>query len=130
MDTHNQSDEDEQGSVERGSPRGQSQLEIMNLLLGTEDVCVIGVEQKHSSNRVHVETLSDEVPCPHCGAFGEPIGRFERDIVEPELFFDKKVIFVWHVRRSRCQDPMCEVTTYDDTLPAIGSASYSNRGKQ
>ena len=123
-------DDDERIAYEGDGPSAQSQLEIMNVLLGTEDVRVIGVEPKHSSQRVLVETFDEEETCPTCGSPADPSGRPVRELIDPERLFGKVIIFVWHSRRWRCTNPQCLMTTFEDELPPVGSARNAQRSKQ
>ena len=123
-------DDDEWIAYEGEGPSGQSQLEMMNMMLGTEDVHFIGLEPKHRSHRVHVETVDEEAACPICGAPADPVGRPVRELVDPERFFGKVVIFVWHARRWRCPNPECVTTTFEDELPPVGSARNAQHRKQ
>ena len=70
VDIDDLDDDDEWIAYEGEGPSGQSQLEMMNMMLGTEDVHFIGLEPKHRSHRVHVETVDEEAACPICGRFG------------------------------------------------------------
>ena len=130
MDIDELDDDDEWIAFEGDGPSGQTQLEIMNVMLGTEDVHVIGVEPKHSSNRVHIETVDEEATCPTCGYPADPVGRPVRELVDPERLFGKVIIFVWHARRWRCPNPECRTTTFEDELPPVGSARNAQRSKQ
>jgi hypothetical protein len=94
MDIDELDDDDEWIAFEGDGPSGQSQFEIMNVMLGTEDVHVIGLEPKHRSHRVLIETFDEEAACPTCGSPGEPTGRPVRELVDPERLFGKVVIFV------------------------------------
>ena len=102
----------------------------MNVMLGTENVHVLGVEPKHSSHRVLVETVEEEATCPTCGSPADPSGRPVRELVDPERLFGKVVIFVWHGRRWRCPNSECATTTFEDELPPLGSARNAQRPKQ
>jgi transposase len=130
MDIDELDDDDEWIAVEDEIPRGQSQLEMLNLMLGTEDVHFIGLVPKHRSHRVLIETLEDEATCPVCGTSAVLAGRPVRDIVDPEPYFGKVVIFEWHVRRWRCPNPECSTDTFEDELPPVGSARNAKRRKQ
>jgi len=123
-------DDDEWIAFEGEVPTGQSQLEIMNVMLGTEDVHFIGLEPKHRSHRVLIETFDAEASCPACGQEAEPVGRPVRELVDPERLFGKVVIFVWHARRWRCANPECAATTFEDELPPVGSARHAQRRQQ
>ena len=123
-------DDDEWIAYKGEGPSGQSQLEMMNMMLGTEDVHFIGLEPKHRSHRVHVETIDEEAVCPTCGTPADPVGRPVRELVDPERYFGKVVIFVWHARRWRCPSPECATTTFEDELPPVGSARNAQRRKQ
>ena len=130
MDIYGLDDDDEWIAYEGEGPSGQSQLEMMNMMLGTEDVHFIGLEPKHRSHRVHVETIDEEAVCPTCGTPADPVGRPVRELVDPERYFGKVVIFVWHARRWRCPNPECATTTFEDELPPVGSARNAQRLKQ
>ena len=130
MDIDDLDDDDEWIAYEGDGPSGQSQLEMMNMMLGTEDVHFIGLEPKHRSQRVHVETIDEEAVCLTCGSAADSAGRPVRELVDPEPFFGKVVIFVWHARRWRCPNPECIVTTFEDELPPVGSARNAQRRKQ
>ena len=130
MDIDDLDDDDEWIAYEGDVPGEQDQFEFMNVLLGTEEVHVIGVEPKHRSNRVHVETFDEEATCPACGAPADPVGRPVRELVDPERMFGKVVIFVWHGRRWRCPNPECAMTSFEDQLPPLGSARNAQRRKQ
>ncbi len=129
MDIDDLDDDDECVAYEGDGPGGQSQLEIMNVMLGTEGVHVIGIEPTHSSHRVFVETVEDEAMCPTCGSPSVPSGRPVRELVDPEPLFGKMIIFVWHGRRWRCPNPDCATTTFEDELPPVGSARHTQRRK-
>jgi hypothetical protein len=75
MDIDDLDDDDDWIAYEGDVPSGQSQLEMMNIMLGTQDVHVIGVETKHRSHRVLVETVDVEATCPTCGSPADPVGR-------------------------------------------------------
>ncbi len=130
MDIDDLDDDDEWIAYEGDGPSGQSQLEMLDMMLGTEEVHFIGLEPKHRSHRVHVETVDEEATCPTCGSPADPVGRPVRELVDPELFFGKVVIFVWHARRWRCPNPECGTTTFEDELPLVGSARNAQRRKQ
>jgi len=130
VDIDDLDDDDEWIAYEGEGPSGQSQLEMMNMMLGTEDVHFIGLEPKHRSHRVHVETVDEEAACPTCGSPAVRVGRPVREVVDPERFFGKVVIFVWHARRWRCPNPECGTTTFEDELPPVGSARNAQRRKQ
>ena len=130
VDIDDLDDDDEWIAYEGEGPSGQSQLEMMNMMLGTEDVHFIGLEPKHRSHLVHVETVDEEAACPTCGTPADPVGRPVRELVDPERFFGKVVIFVWHARRWRCPIPECGTTTFEDELPPVGSARNAQRRKQ
>jgi len=76
MEIDDLDDDDEWIAYEGDGPSGQSQLEMMNAMLGTEDVHVIGVEPKHSSHRVLVETVDEEATCPTCGSPADPANSY------------------------------------------------------
>ena len=86
--------DDEWITCEGEMPTGQSQLEIMNVMLGIEEVHFIGLEPKHRSHRVLIETFDAEASCPVCGQEAEPVGRPVRELVDPKRLFGKVVNFV------------------------------------
>jgi len=115
-------DDDDEWIAHDADFSGQSQTEMRDMMLGTDTVHVIGLEPKHRSHRVLIETFDEEASCPECGTTGVPAGRPVREVVDPEPFFDKVVVFVWHARRWRCPNPECATATFEDELPAVGSA--------
>jgi hypothetical protein len=123
-------DDDDEWIAHEDFPTGQNETEMRDVMLGTEDVHVIGLEPKHRSHRVLIETVDDEAPCASCGTPGVPAGRPVRELVDSEPFFGKVVIFVWHVRRWRCPNPECSMSTFEDELPPVGSARHAQRRKQ
>jgi hypothetical protein len=75
------------------------------LLVGLEDVCVLGVEDGGDGTplMVHVESTARRSGCPECGLFGWSKDRPKVTLVDLPCF-GRPTRLVWHKHRLCCPD--------------------------
>lgn len=106
-------------------PTGQSDNEMLEIMLGLNGARVIDAVSKPEVFRAVIETRDETSACPSCGTLAVADGRRVLEHVDPLEAFGRTVVFEWHVRRWRCP-AACGELSWEETLPPVGSAQ---RGK-
>ncbi len=95
----------------------------MAIMLGLGDGRVLGVGEDDEGLVAEVETGLDPatVRCPHC--FGPVVadGIEEREQERPPTF-GRATLFVWMLRRFRCENAGCPVGSFVEELPPVKPA--------
>ena len=99
---------------------------MAEVMLGVRGVHLIGVEEGLKVVRVVIESLAEEASCPKCGRAGELYDRPVREL-EDAPAFGRPLVFEWHTRRWQCPNHLCDVETWDEELPPVGSAQGPER---
>lgn len=88
------------------------------VVLGLEGFRLVAVDEHDGELELAVETTSDLVGCPGCGAVAWAHGR--RPVRVRDLpVGGRPTTLIWIKRLWRCRYPRCETRTWSETSPAI-----------
>jgi hypothetical protein len=91
------------------------------MIPGTRLLDVVG---KPRSVWIHYETTIEATSCSVCGHPAMMDGRLTKE-GPSRLMTTRKCFYVWHVRRWRCPEPGCVVSTWTEDDPLMGPGDVS-----
>lgn len=96
---------------------------IAEILLGLEDVNLIGVEDIVERGikltlRVHIECRGERPKCPVCSGESYSKGTYLVELTDLPCF-GRAVRLIWHKRRWICKDVSCPAPSWGDVDPRI-----------
>jgi len=99
-------------------------------LLGLDGFVVLCAIEVDGELHQRIETTADRIGCPSCGVLAVPHGR-RRVWVRDLPAGGRPVALCWSKRIWRCQEPMCERTSWSERSAAIAPrASLSERARR
>lgn len=93
---------------------------LAEALLGLDGFRVMAVQETAAEVVIRVETIRRLVGCPGCGVQATAHDRMAVEFRDLPVF-GRPARIVWHKRRWRCEEPLCERRTWTETSPAFSS---------
>ena len=103
----------------------QNASRIAEILLGLEDVNLIGVEDLDDEGvklplRVHIECRGERPKCSVCGGESYSKGTYRVELNDLPCF-GRPVRLIWHKRRWICRDVSCPAPSWSDVNSQIAA---------
>ena len=99
---------------------------VAEVMLGLPGFRVLDAEQQEAELVLVVETIPTLIGCPQCGVVATAHDRMAvayRDLPA----FGRPVRLVWRKRRFRCDEQLCEASTWTETSPLLASRCVLTR---
>jgi transposase len=103
----------------------ENPIRIAEILLGLDDVNLIGVEDHLDQGvklplRVHIECRGQRPKCPVCSGQSYAKGTYLVELYDLPSF-GRPVRLIWQKRRWVCKDPQCSVGSWGDVDSRIAA---------
>jgi transposase len=95
-------------------------------LLGLPGLRVLEVAEGPEELVVTVESTATLVGCGRCGLRAEAQGRARVDVRDLSCF-GRPARLVWHKRRWRCREPLCDAKTWTESSEHVGRQAVMTR---
>ena len=99
---------------------------LAEALLGLDGFCVLEVTETAAEVVIRVETAGGLIGFPGCGSVAVVHDRMVVELRDLPVF-GRPTRLVWHKRRYRCREPLCEIRTWTETAAAVSSRCLLTR---
>ena len=99
---------------------------LAEALLGLPGLRVLEVVEGDGELVVTVESTATFVGCGRCGVRAEAQGRVRVDVRDLPCL-GRPARLVWHKRRWRCREPLCDAKTWTEPSDHVGSQAVITR---
>jgi transposase len=99
---------------------------LAEAMLGLDGFRVLGVDETACEVIIRVETTGGLVGCPGCGSVAVVHDRMVVELRDLPVF-GRPARLVWHKRRYRCRELLCEIRTWTETSAAVSSRCLLTR---
>jgi transposase len=94
------------------------------MLLGVEGLAVVSVVEVDGVRQVHAVTDDPTAAaCPACGVISTAVKGHAVSSPRDLPYGPVPIRLVWHKRRWRCREPLCERASFTESIPAIPARS-------
>jgi transposase len=99
-----------------GAVMERDPMKMLQVMLGLEDIRVLGAEETEKFVRLEIETTLDSAVCSRCGAPAALVGSRTDELVDLPIM-GRPTRFKLKRRRWRCVTPSCDAKQWLEANP-------------